>query len=65
MIGVPEEGNKKKGYEKFFKEIIVEKSFSQHGKGNSQSSLRGTKSSIQDKTKENYSNTHTNQTNKD
>ena len=39
--------------------------FPQHGKGNSQSSPRGTKSPIQDKSKEKHANTHTNQTNKD
>ena len=39
--------------------------FPQHGKGNSQSSLRGAKSPIQDKLKEKYAKTHTNQTHKD
>ena len=34
-------------------------------KGNSQSSPRGTKSPIQDKTKEKHTKTHANQTNKD
>ena len=34
IIGVPEEGEKKKGYENIFEEVIVEK-FPQHGKGNS------------------------------
>ena len=33
IIGVPEEKEKKKGYEKNFEEIIK---FPQHGKGNSQ-----------------------------
>ena len=37
----------------------------QHGKGNSQSSPRGTKSPIQDKPKEKCTKTHTNQTSKD
>ena len=37
IIGVPEEEEKKKGYEKFLEEIIVQK-FPQDGKGNSQSS---------------------------
>ena len=58
IVGVPEE-EKKKGYEEFFKEIIVE-SFPK-GKGNSQSSPRGAKSPTQDK----HTKTHTNQTNKD
>ena len=39
--------------------------FPQHGKGNSQSSPRGTKSPIQYKLKEKHAKTHTNQTNKD
>ena len=39
--------------------------FPQRGKGNSQSSLRDTKSPIQDKPKEKQAKTHTNQTNKD
>ena len=56
IIGVPEEEQKKKGYEKNFEEIIVE---------NSQSSPRGTKSPIQEKPKEKHAKIHTNQTNKD
>ena len=63
IIGVPEEEEKKKGYEKIFEEIIGK--FPQDGKGNSQSSPRGTKSQIQDKLTENHTKTHTNQTNKD
>ena len=47
IIGVPEEETKK-GFEKNFKEIIVE-TFIQHGKGNRQSSPRNAKSPIQDK----------------
>ena len=43
MIGVPEEEERKKGYEQTFAEIIVEK-FPQHGKGNNQTSPRGTES---------------------
>ena len=43
IIGVPEEEEKKKGYEKIFEEIIVE-NFPNMGKGNSQSSPRGTES---------------------
>ena len=64
IIAVPEEEEKKKGHEKIFEEIIVE-NFPKHGKGNSQSSPRGTKSSIQDKSKEKHAKTHTNETNKD
>ena len=64
IIGVPEEEEKKKWYEKIFEEIIVE-NFPQHGKRNSQSSPRGTKSPIQDKPKEKHAKTYTNQTNKD
>ena len=45
IIGLPEEEEKKKGYEKFLEQIIVQK-FPQDGKGNSQSSPRGTKSPI-------------------
>ena len=40
IIGVPEEEEKKKGYEKIFEEDYSWK-FPQHGKGNSQSSPRG------------------------
>ena len=56
IIGVPEEEQKKKGYEKNLEEIIVE---------NSQSSPRGTKSPRQDKPKDKHATTHTNQTNQD
>ena len=35
IIGVPEEEEKKKGYEKIFEEMMVGK-FPQHGKGNNQ-----------------------------
>jgi len=63
IIGVPEEEEKNKGYEKIFEEINLK--FLQHGKGNSQSSPRGTKSATQDKPKEKHAKTHTNQTNKD
>ena len=64
IIGVPEEQKKKKGYEKIFEEIIVE-NFPKHGKGNSQSTPRGTKSPIQDKLKEKHAKTHADKTNKD
>ena len=63
IIGVPEEEEKNKGYEKIFEEINLK--FLQHGKGNSQSSPRGTKSATQDKPKEKHARAHTNQTNKD
>ena len=62
-IGVPEEEGKKKGHEKIFEEVIVENF--QHEKGTSQSSPGGAKSPIQDKPKEKYAKTHTNQANKD
>ena len=61
-MGIPEEEEKK--YEKIFEVIIVE-NFPKCGKGNSQSSPRGTKSPIQDKPKEKQAKTHTNQMNKD
>ena len=64
IIGIPEEEEKKKGYEKFFWTDYSWK-FPQHGKGNSQSSPRGAKSPIQDKPKDKHAKTHTNQTNKD
>ena len=47
IIGIPEEEEKKKGYEKIFEEIIVETSPT--WKRNSQSRARGTKSPVQDK----------------
>ena len=63
IIGVPEEEEKKKGYEKIFEEIIVEnfpnmeKEIVNH--------VQEAQSPIQDKPKEKYAKTHTNQTNKD
>ena len=62
--GVPEEEEKKKGYEKTFEEIIVE-NFPNMDKGNSQSSPRGAKSPIQEKPKEKRAKRHTLQTNND
>ena len=56
IIGVPEEEEKKKGYEKIFEVIIAEK--------RSQSSPRGTKCPIQDKPKD-KSKKHNKQTKKD
>ena len=64
IIGVSEEEEKNKGYEKIFEQNIVGK-FPQHGKANSPSSPRGTKSPIQDKPKEKHIKTHTNQTKND
>ena len=54
MIGVPEEEEKGKGIEKILRLRKRDYSwkFPQHGKGNSQSSPRVTKSPIQDKPKE-------------
>jgi len=62
IIGVPDEEEKKKGYEKIFEEIIVEDF------PNMEKEIvdpRGTKSAIQDKPKEKHAKTHINQTNKD
>ena len=64
IMGVPEEEEKKKVYEKIFEKIMVE-NFPNMEKEISQSSPRGTKSPIQDKPKEKHAKTHTNQTNKD
>ena len=55
--GSQKKKSKRKGMRNFLK-------FPQHGKGNSQSSPRGTKSLIQGKPKEKHTKTHTNQTNK-
>ena len=63
IIGVPEEEEKKKGYEKSFDEIIVDNLTSMEKE--SQSSPRITKSPIQDKSKEKHAKTYINQTNKD
>ena len=63
IIGVPEEEEINKWYEKIFEEIIVENFPSM--KKDSQSSPRGTKSPIQDKPKEKQTKTHINQTKKD
>ena len=64
IIEVPEEEEKNKRYKKISEEIYSWKC-PQHGKGNSQSTPRGTKSPIQDKSKEKNTKTHTNQTTKD
>ena len=63
IIGVPEEEEKKKGYEKIFEEIIVEnfpnieKEIANH--------VQEAQSHIQNKPKEKHAKTHTNQTDKD
>ena len=54
-IGVSEEKEKKKGYEKYFEEIIVE-NFPNMEKEIVQLSSRGPKSPIQDKPKEKHAN---------
>ena len=64
IIGITEEEEKKKGYEKTFEEIIVE-NFPNMEKEIVNPSPRGTKSPKQDKPKEKHTKTHTNQTNKD
>ena len=63
IIGVPEEEEKKKGYENFWRDYSWK--FPQHGKVNSQSSSRGTKSLIQDNSREKHAKTHINQISKD
>ena len=60
IIGVPEEEEKKKGTEKIFEEIIVEK-FPNMGK-EIVNQVQEAQSPIQDKSKEKHSKTHTNQT---
>ena len=62
IIGVPGEEEKEMVWENFWRDYSWQ--FPQHGKGNSQSSPRGTKSPIQGKPKEKHTKTHTNQTNK-
>ena len=64
IIGVlGEEGGKKRVWENFWRDYSW--NFPQHGKGNSWSCPRGTKSPIQDKPKDKHAKTHINQTNKD
>ena len=64
IIGVPEEEDKKKNvWENFWRDYSL--IFSQHGKGNSQSSPRGKKRPIQDNPKEKHAKTYNNETNKD
>ena len=59
IIGLPEEEEKKKGYEKIFEEIIVE-NFPNMEKEIVQSSPRDAKSPIQDKSEEKHIETHIN-----
>ena len=61
IIGVPEE-EKKRVWENFWRDYSWK--FPQHGKGNSQSSPRSTKTPIQDKPKVEHAETHTNQPNR-
>ena len=64
IIGVPEEEEKKKGYEKIFEEIIVE-TFPNMEKEIVNEVQESTKSPTQNKPKEKHAKAHTNQTNKD
>ena len=63
IIGVPEEEEKKKEYEKMFEEIIVE-NFPNMEKEIVNQVQEAQKSPIQDKPKEKHTKTHINQTNK-
>ena len=54
---------KQRAWEIFWR--VYSLKFPQHGKGNSQSSPKGTKSTIQDKPKKKHAKTHTNQTDQD
>ena len=63
IIGVPEEEEKKKGYEKIFEEIIVENF--PNMKNEIVIQVQEAQSPIQDKPKEKHAKTHTNQTNTD
>ena len=63
IIAVPEEEEKKKGYEKMFEEIIVENFPNMEKEIVDQ--VQQIQSLIQDKPKEKHAKTHTNQTNKD
>ena len=62
MIGVPEEEERKKGYEKIFEEIIVDNFPNMEREIANQ--VQEAQSLIQDKPKEKHTKTHTNQTNK-
>ena len=63
IIGVPEEEEKKKEYEKVFEEIVVENFPNMEKEIVNQ--FQEAQSPIQDKPKEKHSKTHTNQTDKD
>ena len=63
IIGVPEEKDKKKGYEKIFEEIIVENFPNMEKQIVDQ--LQKAQSPIQDKPKEKHAKTHTNHANED
>ena len=54
---------KERVWENFWSDYNLK--FPHRGKGNSQSSPKGTKSPMQDKPKKEHAKTHTNQTNKD
>ena len=63
ILGVPEEEEKKNGYEKNFEKIIVENFYNMEKEIVNQ--VQEVQSPIQDKPKEKHAKTHTNQTNKD
>ena len=63
IIGVPEEEEKMKGYEKIFEEVIVENF--PNMKKEIANQVQEAQSPIQNKPKEKHAKTHTNQTNKD
>ena len=63
FIGVPEEEEKNKGYEKSFEEIIVENFPNMEKEIENQ--VQEVQSPIQDKPKEKHTKTHTNHPNKD
>ena len=63
IIGVPEEAEKKKGYEKIFEEIIVENFPNMEKEIVNQ--VQDTQTPIQDKSKKKHAKARTNQINKD
>ena len=63
IIGVPEEKEEKKSYEKIFEEVIVETFPNMEKEIDNQ--VQEAQSTIQHKLKEKQAKTHTNQTNKD
>ena len=63
IIGVPEEEEKNKGFEKIFEEIIAENFPNMENEIVNQ--IQEAHSPIQHKPKEKHAKTHTNQTNKD